>query len=79
MPEMDGFEFLATLRARPECGSIPVIVLTAKDVDSDDRRRLAGRADCVLQKGQVGLDDLPGLIRPLMLLAVRDLPARNEP
>ena len=67
MPEMDGFAFLRTLRAKPEWGSIPVVVLTAKDVDGEDRRRLAGQADRVLRKGQVGLDDLPNLLRPFVL------------
>jgi signal transduction histidine kinase/CheY-like chemotaxis protein/GAF domain-containing protein len=66
MPEMDGFAFLATLRAKPEWGSIPVVVLTAKDVDVNDRRRLAGRADKVLRKGQVGLDDLTRLLRSVV-------------
>lgn len=66
MPEMDGFAFLATLRAKREWGSIPVVVLTAKDVDVNDRRRLAGRADKVLRKGQVGLDELLALLRPLV-------------
>ena len=66
MPEMDGFAFLRTLRAKPEWGSIPVVVLTAKDVDGEDRRRLAGRADCLLRKGQVGIDDLPDLLRPFV-------------
>ena len=63
MPEMDGFTFLRTLRAKPGWTSIPVIVLTARDVDASDRRRLAGQADWVLRKGQVGLDELPALLR----------------
>jgi PAS domain S-box-containing protein len=66
MPEMDGFAFLNALRDKPAWGSIPVVVLTAKDVDGNDRRRLAGQADRVLRKGQVGLDDLPALLRPLV-------------
>jgi PAS domain S-box-containing protein len=66
MPEMDGFAFLDALRAKPGWGSIPVVVLTARDVDGNDRRRLAGQADRVLRKGQVGLDDLPALLRPLV-------------
>ncbi|MHC2105470.1 response regulator [Methylobacterium sp. CM6246] len=66
MPEMDGFTFLSILRAKPEWGSIPVVVLTAKDVDGEDRRRLAGQADSVLRKGQVGLDELPALLRSVV-------------
>ena len=66
MPEMDGFAFLRALRARPEWRDIPVVVLTAKDVTADDRRRLAGQADRVLQKGQLGLSDLAETLRALV-------------
>jgi len=50
MPVMDGFDFLAELRARPEWQQIPVIVITAKDLTKDDRNRLAGRVEEVLEK-----------------------------
>ena len=50
MPVMDGFEFLALMRARPEWRHIPVIVITAKDLTGDDRERLAGRVEDVLEK-----------------------------
>ncbi|GJE16954.1 response regulator [Methylobacterium marchantiae] len=66
MPEMDGFGFLRTLRAKPEWRDIPVVVLTAKDVTADDRRRLAGQADRVLQKGQLSLSDLSDALRSLV-------------
>ncbi|KAB1073470.1 response regulator [Methylobacterium planeticum] len=66
MPEMDGFGFLRELRARPECRDIPVVVLTAKDVTADDRRRLAGQADRVLQKGGLSMVDLATTLRSLM-------------
>jgi PAS domain S-box-containing protein len=66
MPEMDGFAFLRALRARREWRDIPVVVLTAKDVTADDRRRLAGQADRVLQKGQLGLSDLAETLRSLV-------------
>ena len=53
MPEMDGFTFLRKLRARREWSDIPVVVLTAKDITAEDRRRLEGRADRVIQKGSM--------------------------
>ena len=37
MPEMDGFEFLEKLRARPEWSDMPVVVITAKELSADDR------------------------------------------
>ncbi|MFE1603140.1 response regulator [Methylobacterium sp. ID0610] len=66
MPEMDGFGFLRGLRARPEWRDIPVVVLTAKDVTADDRRRLAGQADHVLQKGGLSMADLAATVRSLL-------------
>jgi CheY-like chemotaxis protein len=42
MPEMDGFEFLAQLRRHPALRDVPVVVLTAKDLTDEDRRRLNG-------------------------------------
>ncbi|TAM50111.1 MAG: response regulator, partial [Acidobacteria bacterium] len=51
MPEMDGFEFLEALRARPDRPWIPVVVLTAKDLTATDRERLAGSVTRIVQKG----------------------------
>jgi len=50
MPVVDGFEFLTELRARPACQHIPVIVVTAKNLTEDERRRLNGRVEEVLSK-----------------------------
>ena len=41
MPVMDGFAFLAEIRARDEWRSIPVVVVTAKDLDERERAELA--------------------------------------
>ena len=51
MPEMDGFEFTRRLRERAEWRSVPVVVLTAKDLTEEERLRLRGHAEKVLQKG----------------------------
>ena len=50
MPVMDGFDFLTAMRAQPEWQHIPVIVITAKDLTADDRDRLAGKVEKVLEK-----------------------------
>ena len=54
---MGGFEFLRTFRAKPEGAGIPVVVLTARDLSRDDRRRLHGATE-VLNKGGTSLGDL---------------------
>jgi CheY-like chemotaxis protein len=51
MPEMDGFEFLVEMRARDEWRNIPVLVTTAKDLTAEERSRLNGDVERVLQKG----------------------------
>ena len=58
MPEMDGFEFLVEMRARPEWRDIPVLVVTAKDLSAEERSRLNGDVERVLQKGASELDVL---------------------
>ncbi len=57
MPVMDGFAFLQELRARSECRDVPVVVLTARDLTAEDRRRLRG-ANQVLHKGDTRMSDL---------------------
>ena len=58
MPEMDGFEFLSALRGREEWRTIPVVVVTAKDLTTEDRRRLDGSVAHVVQKGTLTPEQL---------------------
>ncbi len=64
MPVMDGFAFLHELRARAGCEHVPVVVWTARDLSSAERRRLDG-ADKVLTKGETSLRDLAGQLRSI--------------
>jgi CheY-like chemotaxis protein/anti-sigma regulatory factor (Ser/Thr protein kinase) len=58
MPEMDGFEFLVEMRSRAEWRDIPVLVVTAKDLTAEERTRLNGDVERVLQKGAAELDQM---------------------
>lgn len=64
MPVMDGFMFLHALREQPRCLDIPVVVLTARDLTSEDRQRLRS-ASQVLSKGDTSLRDLAEELRAL--------------
>jgi signal transduction histidine kinase/DNA-binding response OmpR family regulator len=50
MPEMNGFEFLTELRQDAEWRTVPVVVVTARDLTPADRRRLSGAVERVIEK-----------------------------
>jgi signal transduction histidine kinase/CheY-like chemotaxis protein len=50
MPTMDGFEFMDELRKRTDWRDIPVVVITAKDLTNQDRDRLNGGVERIIQK-----------------------------
>jgi signal transduction histidine kinase/DNA-binding response OmpR family regulator len=50
MPEMDGFQFVDELRLRPEWRDIPIVVVTARDLTAEDRGRLNGAVERIIQK-----------------------------
>ena len=58
MPEMDGFEFAEKLRENKEWLDIPVVVITAKDLTSEDHSRLKGNVEAIMQKGSYSRDEL---------------------
>ena len=71
MPEMDGFEFIEHLRKRPDGRNIPVVVITAKDLTEEDRRRLNGSVSRVLQKGTYRIEDLLNEVSRLVVARLR--------
>ncbi len=75
MPEMDGFEFVARLRGREEWRTIPVVVVTAKDIMREDRMRLDGYVTEVIQKDSQGRDQLLAEVSDL----VKGLGVRKKP
>jgi threonine synthase len=53
MPVVDGFGVLDNLKADEHVRDIPVIVVTAKDLTPQERKRLAGQTKSLLQKGSL--------------------------
>jgi CheY-like chemotaxis protein len=70
MPEMDGFEFVEEVRKHPDWRSIPIVVVTAKNLDQADRLRLNGYVEHILQKGAYGRDELLSEVRDLVAASV---------
>ena len=67
MPEMDGFEMLEKLRRQESTRSIPVVVMTAKDLSTDERERLEGSVHRIIQKGSYTREDLLGEVRRIVM------------
>ncbi|MEE8196909.1 MAG: response regulator, partial [Acidiferrobacterales bacterium] len=78
MPEMDGFQFLDQLRLNETWRAIPTIVVTAKDLTAEDRRRLNGYVEAVLQKGAYNPEELLGEVCDLVKTRVERWHKRIE-
>ncbi len=65
MPEMDGFQIVAALQEEPLWRDVPVIVITARDLDARDRERLNSGVHSVLIKNTFRPTELVERIRQL--------------
>jgi CheY-like chemotaxis protein len=65
MPNMDGFQFVEEVRKTDAWREVPIIVLTAKDLTHEERRRLNGCVQRIIQKSTCDWDQLLVEIRRL--------------
>ncbi|MBI2760806.1 MAG: response regulator [Chloroflexi bacterium] len=66
MPRMDGFAFIEQLHTREEWRNIPIVIVTAKDITEEERRRLNGSVERILQKGAYTREALLAEVRNLV-------------
>jgi adenylate cyclase len=78
MPEMDGFEFVAELRARQEWRTLPVLVVTALELSEQDHRRLNGEVELVIRKSGQPRDELLSELGRALAECVERQAATNE-
>ena len=71
MPEPDGFEVLYRMRDDAALRSLPVVVLTGKDLTPADYARLNGSAQRILRKGA----DMGRLVRDVLASLGESAPA----
>jgi CheY-like chemotaxis protein len=69
MEGMDGFEVASAFKARASTASVPILVLTAKDLTLEERRRLLDKVNSLVQKGTAS--------PAALVTAIRDLLARH--
>lgn len=63
MPEMDGHAFIAKVRENEKWAGIPMIVLTAEDIEGADIRALESFTADIIQKGSMPLTELVANLR----------------
>jgi len=66
MPEMDGFEFASELNRHEEWRSIPIVVLTAKDLTRAELQSLDGSVHVIVDKAGSSREDLMHQVRGLL-------------
>ena len=62
MPVMNGFSFLSEIQDDPVLGRIPIVILTAKTLDSDEVNRLRSIGAPILTKGRGDTERLVDMI-----------------
>jgi signal transduction histidine kinase/DNA-binding response OmpR family regulator len=79
MPEMDGFAFLEAIQERPAMQSVPVVILTAKQLTAEEKRALSGRTEQVLTKEATSnIELIEAIRRCLQRRAAADAGAGNS-
>ncbi|MHB1735391.1 MAG: response regulator [Acidithiobacillus sp.] len=63
MPEFSGFDVVDALQRKPSMAAIPVLVLTAKIITPEDRRRLNGHILKIMEKAGFRRDQFLGEVR----------------
>jgi DNA-binding response OmpR family regulator len=66
MPGMDGFEVLDAMRREAAWRDIPVVIITAKDLTTEEVTWLNQRAESVFQKGAYKQSELVGTIHEMI-------------
>jgi CheY-like chemotaxis protein len=66
LPELDGFGLIAALQQHPQWRSIPIIVITAKDITLAEQQQLRGQVETIVTKGDYSHDAFLAEIRRLV-------------
>ncbi len=68
MPETDGFEVLRRLRTDRQAVNLPVLVVTGKSLDADEKAYIKRRMATLVRKQQVRLDHIARAVEQALVL-----------
>jgi len=66
MPGMSGFEVVARMRANPATATVPLVIVSAKELSHQDALTLDGNIQRFVAKGNLGRDGLIGALRQVL-------------
>ncbi len=66
MPGVSGFDVVEALRADTSTASLPILVVTAKDLTAADKKQLNGRVSTILSRRSTGAAELLPLLRQIV-------------
>jgi CheY-like chemotaxis protein len=66
MPEVSGFDVVAALNRQPDTAGIPILVVTAKHVTDEDRKRLNGYVMTIMEKADFDRERFVAEVRRAM-------------
>ena len=77
MPEMDGFQFVDHIRRHEAWRAIPIVVVTAKDLTAEDRRRLNGYVTDIISKDTRDQEELLAEISKMVKTRLQKGPIKS--
>jgi len=79
MPVMDGFQMISELNKHQDWRQIPVVVVSAKELTPEDRQRLDGHVQRILQKGDFTREELLREVQQTVQMFLTDRAAAQPP
>ena len=71
MPEMDGFKFSEIVKRDERFCNIPIVVLTARELNEDDINRLSGKVERIYEKNQADFETMLIDLQKIVTSSVR--------
>jgi CheY-like chemotaxis protein len=66
MPEVNGFDVVEALKEHPNTARIPILVVTAKVITTEDRAKLSGYVTTIMEKTEFDRDQFTAEVRRAM-------------
>jgi CheY-like chemotaxis protein len=72
MPESSGFDVIKALKDNPDTIDIPIIICTAKDLDSSDIKELSKNVSSIMHKGMFTQEELLECIKQIQKVEMKE-------